>query len=103
MLTSNQRGEIIRSTRRINTRMGAQLLVGDGWEGVAYADLTRLALDASAYRSQLEDKPGYAETGQAADARKAAYIALDAAYGSDVEYESGVNPVGGLELRVRPS
>ena len=103
MLSRNQRGEIIRSTRRINTRMGAELLVGDGWEGVAYAELKRLALEVSAYHSQLEDKPGYAETGQAADALKAAYIALDAAYASDVEYESGVNPMGGLELRVRPS
>ena len=103
MLTRNQRGEIIRSTRRINTRIGAELLVGDGWEGVAYAELKRLALEVGAYHSQLEDKPGYTETGQAADALKAAYIALDAAYSSDVEYESGVNPVGGLELRVRPS
>lgn len=75
----------------------------DSWEGVAYAELKRLALEVSAYHSQLEDKPGYAETGQAADALKAAYIALDAAYSSDVEYESGINPLGGLELTARPS
>jgi len=94
MLSRNQRGEIVRSTRRINTRVQAELLVGDGWEGVAYAELKRLALEVSAYHSQLENKPGYEETGQAVDALKAAYIALDAAYGSDAEYEPGVNSMG---------
>ena len=103
MLTRNHRGEIVRSTRRINTQIQAELLVGDGWEGIAHAELKRLALIIGAYHSQLENKPGHAETRQAADALKAAYIALDAAYASDVEYESGVNPMGGLELRVRPS
>jgi len=74
--------------------MGAELLVGDGWEGVAYAELKRLALEVSAYHSQLENKPGYVETGQAADALKVACEALNTAYGSDVEYEPSVNSMG---------
>ena len=94
MLTRNHRGEIVRSTRRINTQIQAELLVGDGWEGIAHAELKRLALIIGAYHSQLENKPGHAETRQAADALNTACAALENAYGSDAE------PVGGEELRI---
>ena len=93
-MTRNHHSEIVRSTRRINTRMQAELLVDDGWEDVAYAELKRLALEVGTYHSQLENKPGYAETGQAADALKVACEALKAAYGSDVEYAPGVSSMG---------
>jgi hypothetical protein len=85
MIERDNRGRIRKTTRRINTRISAELLVGDGWEGVAYAELMRLSMEAGAYHSQLEDKPGYEETGRAVEALKEAYKAIDAAYGSDDE------------------
>ena len=85
MLTRNHRGQIVRSTRHINNRISAELLVGDGWEGVAYAELRRLSLEVGAYHSQLEGKPGHEETGQAVEALKLAYKAIDEAYGPEAD------------------
>jgi hypothetical protein len=96
MLQRDGHGRVKGSTRRINTRMNAELLVGDGWEGVAYAELMRLSLEAGAYHSQLEGKPGHEETGRAVEALKAAYKALNEAYGSEDERD------GGLELQLVP-
>jgi hypothetical protein len=96
MVVRNSRGQVRGSVRRINTRLSAELLVGDGWEGVAYAEIMRLSLEVGAYHSQLENKPGYEETGQAITALKAACAALNAEYSSDEDNE------GGLELRLQP-
>lgn len=90
MIERNSRGQIKRSVRRINTRINAELLVGDGWEGVAYAELMRLSLEVGAYHSQLEDKPGHEETGRAFEALKEAYKALNDAYGSNEGEGSGL-------------
>ena len=96
MIERNHRGEIRRSHRRINTRGAGELLVGDGWEGVAFAELKRLALEVGIYHNQLEGKPGHKETGDAAEALKAAYLALEKGYGSDDDDD------GGLELQLQP-
>ena len=96
MVVRNSRGEVRGSIRRINTRVSSELLVGDGWEGVAYAELMRLSLEVGAYHSQLENKPGYEETGRAVEALKAAYTALNAEYSSDEDDD------GGPELRLQP-
>jgi hypothetical protein len=85
MIERDNRGRVRKTTRRINTRINAELLVGDGWEGVAYAELMRLSLEVGVFHSQLEDKPGYEETGRAVKALKEAYKAIDEAYGSDDE------------------
>ena len=87
MITRNHRGQIVRSTRNVNTRIHAELLVGDGWEGVAYAELMRLSLEVGAYHNQLEGKAGYEETGRAVEGLKSAYEALNAAYGSESDLE----------------
>tara|TARA_Y100000588_G_scaffold248697_1_gene263178 strand:- start:548 stop:823 length:276 start_codon:yes stop_codon:yes gene_type:complete len=79
MITRNQNGHIARSHRRINTQVRAELLIGDGWEAVAHAELKRLALEVATYHSQLEDNPGYAETGEAVAALKAACEAIESA------------------------
>jgi hypothetical protein len=96
MIKRDGHGQNKGSVRRINTQMKAELLVGNDWEGVAYAELMRLSLEVGAYHSQLEGKPGYEETGRAVEALKAAYKALDAAYGESDE------PAGGLELNLEP-
>ncbi|HJM61527.1 MAG TPA: hypothetical protein QF813_08590 [Alphaproteobacteria bacterium] len=93
MITRNHRNQIVRSTRHINSRISAELLVGDGWEGVAYAELRRLSLEVGAYHSQLEGKPGHEETRQAVEALKLSYKAIDEAYGdgADPDSDSGAN------------
>jgi hypothetical protein len=96
MIERNHRGEIRRSNRRINTRVSGELLVGDGWEGVAFAELKRLSLEVGIYHDQLEGKPGYEETGLAAKALKDACLALDRAYGSEDDDD------GELELKLQP-
>ncbi len=94
MIRRDNRGQIISSTRHINTRVHAELLVGDGWEGVAYAELMRLSLEVATYHNQLEGKPGHEETGQAVEALKAAYKTLNDAYTSGDEE--------GLDLHITP-
>ena len=91
----------VRSTfRNINTRLNAELLVGDGWEGVAHAELLRLSLEVGAYHSQLKSREGYEETvqaaGQAVEALEAACAALNK------DYASENNGEGGLELQLQP-
>jgi hypothetical protein len=95
MIERNHHGEIRRSHRRINTRVSGELLVGDGWEGVAFAELKRLALEVGIYHEQLEGKPGHEETGHAAQSLKDACLAIDRAYGS----EDGDNDGPGLKLQ----
>jgi hypothetical protein len=99
MLKHDSKGRPKSSYRRINTRMSAELLVGDGWQGVAYAELRRLSMEAAAYHSQLEDLPGYEETGRAVEALKEAYKAIDEAYGSDDDDE---DDDGGLWAHLKP-
>lgn len=94
MITRDRHGRIKGSHRRINTRINAELLVGDGWEGVAYAELMRLSLEVGAYHNQLDGKPGHEETGRAMQALKEAYQALNKAYGSEGDDQ------GGLELQL---
>lgn len=96
MIARDRHGRMKGSLRRINTRVNAELLVGDGWEGVAYAELMRLSLEVGAYHNQLEGKPGHEETGRAMQALKDAYNALNKHYGSDGADE------GGLELQLEP-
>jgi hypothetical protein len=98
MVVRYRDGRIHSSVRKINTTVNAQLLVGDGWPGVAYAELMRLSLVVGAYHSQLEGNVGHEETGRAAEALKAAYIALNAKYGSDDDDDDE----GGLELQLQP-
>ena len=45
MIRRNRRGDIIESRRAINTRVGGELLIGDGWESVAQAEATARYLD----------------------------------------------------------
>ena len=91
----------VRSTfRNINTRLNAELLVGDGWEGVAHAELLRLSLEVGAYHSQLKSRGGYEETVQAAGRAVEALEAACAALNKD--YASENNGEGGLELQLQP-
>jgi|APSaa5957512535_1039671.scaffolds.fasta_scaffold116593_2 hypothetical protein len=91
----------VRSTfRNINTRLNAELLVGDGWEGVAHAELLRLSLEVGAYHSQLKSREGYEETVQAAGRAVEALEAACAALNKD--YASENNGEGGLELQLQP-
>ena len=87
-MVRDQNGRIRRTLRRINTRVASELLVGDGWQGVAYAELMRLSLEVSSYHQQLKGKPGFDETGRAAQALKEAYEALNRAY-SEEDGENG--------------
>ena len=96
MVVRYRDGRIHSSVRKINTTINAQLLVGDGWPGVAYAELMRLSLVVGAYHSQLEGDVGHEETGRAAEALKAAYTALNEKYGSNDDDEAG------LELQLQP-
>ena len=79
MITRNHRGNIIRSHRHINTNIRAELLIGDGWEAVAHAELKRLSLEVSAYHNQLENCVGYEETGKAVKSLQAACQAIETA------------------------
>ena len=91
----------VRSTfRNINTRLNAELLVGDGWEGVAHAELLRLSLEVGAYHSQLKSREGYEEAVQAAGRAVEALEAACAALNKD--YASENNGEGGLELQLQP-
>jgi hypothetical protein len=96
MLKLNNQGQIVGTVHKINTKINAELLVGDGWASVAYAELMRLSLEVSVYHNQLENKPGHEETGRAVEALKAAYTALNEAYGESDERD------GELNLHIRP-
>ena len=65
--------------RSLNTRVGAELLVGKGWEAIAHAELKRLALEVGIYHQQLKDFVGYEETGVAVKALEQACDAIEAA------------------------
>ncbi|MEP1199903.1 hypothetical protein [Tateyamaria sp.] len=80
MIKRDERGRIKASWRRVDTRIHAELLVGDGWEGVAYAEILRLSLEVQAYHSQLDGKPGFEETGEAVALLKRAAQAIQKAY-----------------------
>ena len=68
MIRRNRNGDVIESRRHINTRVGGELLIGDGWESVAHAELKALAVTVGIYHQQLKNQPGYEETGQAIEA-----------------------------------
>lgn len=65
--------------RSLNTTVAGELLVGDGWEAVAHAELKRLALIAGIYHQQLKSFAGYEETGAAVKALEAACDAVEMA------------------------
>lgn len=78
MIRRNRRGDIIESRRAINTRVGGELLIGDGWESVAHSELKALAVTVSIYHHQLKDAPGHAETSAAIEAlEKACRVIAD--------------------------
>ena len=80
MIRRNRRGDIIESRRAINTRVGGELLIGDGWESVAHSELKALAVTVGIYHHQLKDAPGYRETGAAIVAlEKACQMIADSA------------------------
>ena len=62
----------------MDTRVGGELLLGDGWEAVAHAELKRLALQIGIYHQQLKDCVGYRETGAAIEALERACMLLEA-------------------------
>ncbi|WP_108838412.1 hypothetical protein [Tateyamaria sp. Alg231-49] len=80
MIKRDNNGQIKASWRRVDTRIQAELLVGDGWEGVAYAELLRLSIEVQAYHSQLDGKPGFSETREAAALLKRAAQAIQSEY-----------------------
>ncbi len=91
MIRRNRRGDIIESRRAINTRVGGELLIGDGWEGVAHSELKALAVTVGIYHHQLKDAPGYSETGVAIEAlEKACRVIADSVrrdqHGQDQAY-----------------
>jgi hypothetical protein len=96
MEVRDRQGQVRRSYRKFNTRVNAELLVGAGWQSVAFAELMRLSLEVGAYHSQLEGNVGHEETGRAVEALKSAYNALNEKYGSNEDDE------GGLELQLQP-
>ena len=72
MIRRNRRGEIIESRRHLDTRVSAELLVGDGWQAIAHTELRKLTLIIGMYQKQLENHPGYEELSRAV-------VALDSA------------------------
>lgn len=69
-------GRRIGTTRHIRDESRIPLLVGAGWEDVAYTSLLRLELEAATIHRQLEGEAGCDELGEAVDALKAARLAL---------------------------
>ena len=68
MIRRNRHGDVVESRRSINTRVGGELLIGDGWESVAHAELRALAVTVGIDHQQLKDQPGYEHTGKAIEA-----------------------------------
>ncbi len=73
--------------RRVHTSLRSELLVGDGWEAIAHAELKRIKLELLSYHNQLEGKPGYDNTGIAIDALKMAAQELEVEYGEAVNLD----------------
>ena len=61
----DNRGRSYDLRRTINTGIGAELLVGKGWEAIAHTELRRISLAIGVYHQQLKDYVGYEETGRA--------------------------------------
>ena len=56
-------GNLQGTRRQISTRIYAELLVGDYFHNLAYAELIRFLPEVEAYRTQHKDKLEYEETG----------------------------------------
>jgi hypothetical protein len=76
MINRDHRGNIRSTHRTVNTKLNAEILLGNDWQDIAYAELLRLTLEVNAYHVQLRDKPGYEETGTAYAALQSACDAL---------------------------
>lgn len=76
MINRDHRGNIRSTHRAVNTKLNAEILLGNDWQDIAYAELLRLTLEVNAYHVQLRDKPGYEETGTAYAALQSACDAL---------------------------
>ena len=76
MINRDNRGNIRSTHRAVNTKLNAEILLGNDWQDIAYAELLRLTLEVNAYHVQLRDKPGYEETGTAYAALQSACDAL---------------------------
>ena len=83
MIRRDHRGNLQGTRRHVNTRINAELLVGDDWHDVAYAELLRLSLEVNTYHTQLKDKPGYDETGRAFQALQSACDAFVEEFSDD--------------------
>ena len=79
MIRRNHRGDITSTTRSLHSRINAHILAGSDWQSVAHVELIRLELEASAYHSQLEGRPGYDELGRAVEALREAHRAIEKA------------------------
>ena len=76
MIRRDRDGRVLESRRTFDTRIHGELLLGDGWEAVAHAELKRLALQIGIYHQQLKGCAGSQETGRAIDALEEACEAL---------------------------
>ena len=76
MINRDHRGNIRSTHRAVNTKLNAEILLGNDWQDIAYTELLRLTLEVNAYHVQLRDKPGYEETGTAYAALQSACDAL---------------------------
>ena len=83
MIRRDREGRVVESRRYMDTRVGGELLLGDGWEAVAHAELKRLALQIGIYHQQLKGCAGYEETGAAIEALDEACNALEQSNFSD--------------------
>jgi hypothetical protein len=83
MISRDPRGNVTGTRRHINTKINAEMLLGDDWHQVAYAELLRLSLEVNAYHTQLKGKPGHEETGQAFASLQSACDALVEEFGED--------------------
>ena len=87
MIRRDRQGRIIETRRVVETRVSGQLLIGDGWEAIAHAELKRLSIEIGIYHQQLKDNAGYDQTGVAIAALEEACNALsDAGDLSEAEY-----------------
>jgi hypothetical protein len=62
MIRRDGRGRVIETRRYVETKVSGQLLIGDGWEAVAHAELKRLSIEIGIYHQQLKDNAGYQQT-----------------------------------------
>ena len=69
----DHRGNRSRTWRHISDNTDIPLLVGDGWQDLAYTELLCLQLTTSALHQQLAEKSNcHEEVGKASDALKSA-------------------------------